>query len=227
MKLGVLLPTFSEGADDAFAFARQAALAGLDGVFAYDHLWPMGSPTRPSLAPFALLGAIARRHEGLVVAPLVARVGVVGTAHLVEQFLTLDALAPGRVIAAMGTGDRLSMEENVAYGVAVLSADERRVLLGEAVRALRGSMPVWIGGGADATNDLARELGAEINLWDASPARLTEVGRTGGVNWAGPVPDDLFATLDAVRDAGASWAVLSPQVVIAQLQEWRDAQATQ
>jgi alkanesulfonate monooxygenase SsuD/methylene tetrahydromethanopterin reductase-like flavin-dependent oxidoreductase (luciferase family) len=223
VKIGVLLPTFREGADDAFAFASDAELAGLDGVFAYDHLWPMGTPTRPALAPFALLGAIARRHENLVVGPLVARVGLVSTKHLVEQFQTLLTLAPGRVIAALGTGDKLSMAENIAYDVPALSAERRRELLGEAGEALSTALPVWFGGGADATNELARSLGVAINLWDASPTLVAEVGESGPVTWAGPVPDDLTATLNAVRDAGASWAVLGPQIDIARLKEWRDA----
>jgi alkanesulfonate monooxygenase SsuD/methylene tetrahydromethanopterin reductase-like flavin-dependent oxidoreductase (luciferase family) len=205
------------------AFAKAAADAGLDGVFAYDHLWPMGAPTRPSLAPFAVLAAVAHRHENLSVAPLVARVGIVGTSHLVEQFRTLEALAPGRVIAALGTGDRLSMEENVAYGIAVRSADERRQLLKETAEALKDSMPVWFGGGAEATNRLARDLGVELNLWDSSPEHVKEMSADGPTNWAGPVPEELAMTLDALRDAGATWAVLSPQVEIAQLKDWRSA----
>jgi alkanesulfonate monooxygenase SsuD/methylene tetrahydromethanopterin reductase-like flavin-dependent oxidoreductase (luciferase family) len=223
VKLGVLLPTFRRGAEDAFAFARDAEDAGLDGVFAYDHLWPMGSPERPSLAPFALLGAVARRHQNLVVAPLVARVGLVGTAHLVEQFATLERLAPGRVICALGTGDKLSAAENEAYGIAVQSPAERRALLADTAEQLIEVMPVWIGAGGEATNSLARELGAAINLWDASPEHLREIAASGPTNWAGPVPEDLAATLDALDEAGATWAVLSPQIDIRQLREWRHA----
>lgn len=221
MKIGVLLPTFREGADDALAFAREAADAGVDGVFAYDHLWPMGSPTRPSLAPFAVLAAVARRHERLTVGPLVARIGVVGNEHLVEQFRTLEALAPGRVIAALGTGDKLSMEENLAYGVPVRDAAQRRAMMGEVALVLKSAMTVWIGGGGDATNQLAREVGAEINLWDAEPDRVAELAKTGPVNWAGPAPDDVAATLDGLAGAGATWAVFSPQISIGRLQEWR------
>lgn len=223
MKLGVLLPTFRRGGDDALAFAREAAEAGLDGVFAYDHLWPMGSPERPSLAPFPLLASVARRHEGLTVGPLVARVGLMSSDHLVEQFLTLASWAPGRVIAALGTGDRLSAQENIAYGLEFQSADERRALVGSAGEALREVMPVWIGAGVEATNALARTLGVEINLWNATPERVRELGASGPTNWAGPVPEDLFATLDALRDAGATWAVFSPQIEIARLKDWRDA----
>ena len=222
MKLGVLLPTFRRGPDDAFAFAREAAEKGLDGVFAYDHLWPMGSPERPSLAPFPLLASVARRHEGLSVGPLVARVGLVSSEHLIEEFLTLASWAPGRVIAALGTGDRLSADENIAYGLEFQSSDERRSLVRRAGSALCEVMPVWIGAGAEATNTLARTLGVEINLWNATPARVREMSALGPVNWAGPVPDDLFTTLDELRDAGATWAVFSPQIEITRLKEWRD-----
>jgi alkanesulfonate monooxygenase SsuD/methylene tetrahydromethanopterin reductase-like flavin-dependent oxidoreductase (luciferase family) len=221
MKIGVLLPTFRYGANDALEFAERAARLGLDGLFAYDHLWPMGEPTRPSLAPFPLLALVARRHERVVVAPLVARVALVGTDHLVEEYRTLEAIAPGRVIATLGAGDKLSAAENEAYGLARQSADERRGLMAETATALRDTMPVWFGGGAAATNELARELGAVVNLWDGEASRVAELARTGEVSWAGPVPDDLFSTLDAVRDAGASWAVLSPQVDLDLLAGWR------
>ncbi|NNN01251.1 MAG: LLM class flavin-dependent oxidoreductase [Acidimicrobiaceae bacterium] len=224
MKIGVLLPTFRRGPADAFDFAARAAGAQLDGVFAYDHLWPMGSPERPALAPFAVLAAVARRHRGLVVGPLVARVGIVGTTHLVEQFTTLELLAPGRVIAALGTGDRLSAAENLAYGVDYGSTSQRRRLLEAAGASLIGRMPLWIGGGAHETNVLARSLGATINLWGAAPEIVGEAALTGPVNWAGPVPDDLPGLLDALRDARATWAVFTPDVDLTTLQQWRHSQ---
>ncbi len=221
MKLGVLLPTFRDGARDALARADEAAEAGIDGVFAYDHLWPMGSPQRPSLAPFGLLSVIARRHGDLVVGPLVARVSLVGTEHLVRQFETLHSLAPGRVIGALGTGDKLSAPENEAYGLPALSGDERRELLAAAATALSGTMPIWVGAGSEATNSLARELGATINLWDWSAPRVSSMSATGPVCWAGPAKGDLLTTLSALSDAGATWAVFAPDVSISQLHEWR------
>lgn len=221
MKLGVLLPTFRGGVDDAISFADEAARCGIDGVFAYDHLWPMGAPRRPSLAPFPLLALVARRHDRLIVGPLVARIGLVGTGHLVEEFLTLDALAPGRVIAALGTGDRLSEPENLAYGLTSLGADERRARLEATVRQLRAAMPVWIGAGAPATNRLAEELGVALNLWDASIERVVETAARGEVTYAGPVPEDLATRLDDLERAGATWAVFSPDVRIESLVAWR------
>jgi alkanesulfonate monooxygenase SsuD/methylene tetrahydromethanopterin reductase-like flavin-dependent oxidoreductase (luciferase family) len=221
VKLGALLPTFRNGAADALAFADRAVEAGIDGLFAYDHLWPMGSPTRPSLAPFSVLAAVARRHEGVIVGPLVARIGLVGTPHLVEQYRTLERVAPSRVICAIGSGDKLSAAENEAYDVPVRSGDERRALMAETARQLSDTMPIWFGAGNDETNRVAREVGATINFWDASPQRLRDMSIAGAVSWAGPVPADLASTLDAVRGAGATWAVLAPDVDVEALRQWR------
>ena len=221
MKLGVLLPTFRDNADDALAFAKRAADAGLDGVFAYDHLWPMGTPTRPSLAPFPVLTAVARANSTLIVGPLVARAGLVGTPHLIGQFTTLHALAPGRVIAALGSGDKLSTAENAAYDIPERNADERRTLMVETARALVDTMPVWFGAGNDTTNGVARDVGAVLNLWNATPERVVTLRAGGPVSWAGPVPNDLVTSLDALRDAGATWVVLTPDADIDALAAWR------
>jgi hypothetical protein len=220
MKLGVLLPTFRNGAEDALTFAATAVDAGVDGLFAYDHLWPMGSPTRPSLAPFPLLAAVAQRHD-VVVGPLVARVGLVGTSHLVDEFRTLELVAPSRVICALGAGDKLSAAENEAYDITRRGADERRALMAETARALRDSMPIWFGAGNDETNQAARDVGATINVWDATAQRVRDMTSTGEVSWAGPVPEDIAATLSALRDAGATWAVFAPDVDVEALRQWR------
>jgi alkanesulfonate monooxygenase SsuD/methylene tetrahydromethanopterin reductase-like flavin-dependent oxidoreductase (luciferase family) len=225
VKLGALLPTFRDGAADALDFADRAVDAGIDGLFAYDHLWPMGAPTRPSLAPFAVLAAVARRHDGVIVAPLVARVGLVGTRHLVEQYRTLERVAPSRVICALGSGDKLSAAENGAYDVPVRSADERRALMAETAHELSDTMPIWFGAGNDETNRVAREVGATINLWNASPERIRNMTAAGEVSWAGPAPKDVSATLAVVRDAGATWAVFAPDVDVGALRQWRDTNA--
>jgi alkanesulfonate monooxygenase SsuD/methylene tetrahydromethanopterin reductase-like flavin-dependent oxidoreductase (luciferase family) len=221
VKLGLLLPTFRDNADDALEVARQAEEAGLDGAFAYDHLWPMGSPERPSLAPFPVLASVGVACPRLSVGPLVARVGLVSTAVLVEQYTTLEELTPGRVIAALGTGDHLSSAENVAYGLTYQSPDERRVLLRDALEALLPIMETWCGGGADKTNDLARELGLAINLWDVSIKRVREVLKSGPVTWAGPLGEEPEERLDELEEAGVSWVVAGPPFDIVRLSGWR------
>lgn len=223
MRVGVLLPTFESSAEPARAGAQRAEDAGLDGVFAYDHLWPMGSPRRPALAPFPVLASIATRHQSLVVGPLVARVGLVGTDHLVAAFTTLAEVAPGRVVAALGTGDRLSTAENVAYGIPVLDAQSRRTLLGQTAKALTALMPVWFGAGASATNELARELGATVNMWNASADALRDEARRGPVSWAGPAParTETARLLDQLVDVGATWAVFGANLDLDAVREWR------
>ena len=225
MKVGVLLPTFEVGAKRAFAAAARASATGFDGVFAYDHLWPMGSPQRPALAPFPVLASVGARYPSLCLGPLVARVGLVSTDHLVTAFRTLEALAPHRVLAAIGTGDRLSAQENAAYGVPELDATARRQLLGETARALVPIMSVWIGAGAPATNALAREVGATVNLWNASAASVREAAQDGPVSWAGPAPASEVTSrlLDDLASAGATWAVFGDGVDADVVAGWRSA----
>lgn len=202
-----MLPTFSEDAHAALEAAAAADSAGLDGVFAFDHLWPIGEPTRPALAPFPVLAGVAARHPRLSVGPLVARVSLFGVDHLVEEFLTLESLAPGRVVAALGTGDRLSHAEEDAYGLARRGADERRVLLREAALALMNVMPVWVGAGQRETNALAHELGVTLNFWGVDASVVAEANELGPVTWAGPLGPDPASRLDALEAAGASWVV--------------------
>ena len=168
VRTGVILPTFAASADEALAVARRADELGIDGVFCYDHLWPMGQPDRPALAPFPVLGAVAATTARVAVGTLVARIGLVPEGVLESEFEALAAIAPGRVVAALGTGDRLSAEENRAYGIDFAPAGERRDALRRCARSLRArGVPVWVGGGAPATVALAEEEGVAVNLWDA------------------------------------------------------------
>jgi alkanesulfonate monooxygenase SsuD/methylene tetrahydromethanopterin reductase-like flavin-dependent oxidoreductase (luciferase family) len=221
MKVGVLLPTFRDSADDALAVAAEAADLSLDGVFAYDHLWPMGQPERPALAPFPILAAVATRFPHLYVGPLVARVGLVSTDDLVQQFRTLGDCAPGRVIAALGTGDRLSASENFAYGIAYPSASERQDLLAASVDRLRDEFEVWVGAGAPRTNEIARSAGVALNMWNTTAHEATLRADGATWNWAGAPHDELEVQLDDLARAGATWAVLTPSVSLARLGDWR------
>ena len=164
IRTGVVLPTFRETPDEAFDVAEQAAEAGVDGVFCYDHIWPLGQPDRPALAPFPILGALAARLKpredgrgGPFLGTLVARVGLVPNSVLEAQFAALQGLAPGRVIAGLGTGDHGSEGENRAYGIPFPPAAERRSALVELGRVLvdRGVV-VWAAGGKDARTEEAR-----------------------------------------------------------------------
>lgn len=231
MRTGVVLPTFRDTPDAAFDAAAKAVAAGVDGVFCYDHIWPLGQPERPALAPFPILGALATRlgpptaaGEGPFLGTLVARVGLVPNAVLAAQFVALHALAPGRVIAGLGTGDRLSEQENRAYGIPFAPAAERRTEMVELGRALaRAGLAVWVAGGTNGRVEEARAAGAALNVWDADPALVAE--RTAGpsgveVTWAGPASaasPTIAEWLGALHRAGASWAVFGWPVDVEEL----------
>lgn len=219
IRTGVVLPTFRDTPDDALEAAAQAFAAGVDGVFCYDHIWPMGQPERPALAPFPLLGALAATPApataggGPYYGTLVARVGLVPNDVLLSQFIALANVAPGRIIAALGTGDRLSEAENRAYGIPYPSAAERRMDMADLARTLRArGLTVWVAGGPAARVTEALEAGVALNLWDADPALVST--RAHGpdaveVTWAGPPPSDALMAdkVDDLARAGATWAI--------------------
>jgi hypothetical protein len=223
LRTGVILPTFQDTPAPAFEAARRATEAGVDGLFCYDHLWPMGQPERPALAPFPILGALAANlsgfgsAEGPFLGTLVSRAGLVPPAVQINQFLALAALAPGRVIAGLGTGDHLSQEENEAYGVPYPPAAERRATMVEVGLTLgQAGMTVWIAGGIGARLTEARAAGAALNVWDAAPQVVAQrhAGVEGEapieVTWAGPATkdaDELAQQVWELGEAGATWVV--------------------
>jgi alkanesulfonate monooxygenase SsuD/methylene tetrahydromethanopterin reductase-like flavin-dependent oxidoreductase (luciferase family) len=210
VRVGVTLPTFR---DDtlALAAARRAEELGLDGVFVFDHLWPMGAPLRPALSAFPVLGAIAASTERVSFGPLVARIGLVPDEILVAELLSLEAMAPARLIAGLGTGDSKSAAENRAFGIPFDPPDERRMALRRCARhVLDAGVPVWVGGGAPSTVELAVELGCAVNLWEGQPAAVAGLLPRCEVTWAGPVAGDvpeIAQWLQEVAGAGATWAV--------------------
>jgi alkanesulfonate monooxygenase SsuD/methylene tetrahydromethanopterin reductase-like flavin-dependent oxidoreductase (luciferase family) len=231
IRAGVVLPTFRDTPDDALAAADSAVAAGIDGLFCYDHLWPMGQPERPALAPFPLLGALTARFaprrdgSGPSFGTLVARIGVVPNAVLAAEFRALARLAPGRVIAGLGTGDRLSADENRAYGIPFAPAAERRTELVALARELSGEgIVVWVAGGPAGRVDEARAAGAALNVWNADPALVTERSTGAGaleVTWAGP-PESAPSMADTVAlmaEAGATWVVFGWPVDVDALAE--------
>jgi len=212
MKIGITLPQFRHEAGSAIEAARRAEDLGLDGVFCFDHLWPMGQPDRPALSMAPLLGALAASTSTISVGTLVARVGLVPDGVLVAALSSLATISSGRMIAGIGTGDRLSRQENEAFGIPFEPGAERRAQLTSVASALRKlGLPVWIGGGRPKTVAVARDLGVAVNLWDGEPFRVAELTAEGmEVTWAGPVGPSEAATvarLQEVAGAGATWAV--------------------
>jgi alkanesulfonate monooxygenase SsuD/methylene tetrahydromethanopterin reductase-like flavin-dependent oxidoreductase (luciferase family) len=229
-----MLPSFVEGPDASLEAARQAEAAGLHGVFAYNHLWPLGLPGRPAIWPFPLLAAIAVTTSRLLLGTLVARVGITPPRVLLGELISLDAISLGRFIAGIGTGDAKSRDEHLAYGLPYPDAATRRAQLGEVAAELSAAhVPVWVGGGGTATHELARRLGASVNLWSATPEQVADEAALGPVTWGGRWPREArgrppasggarpgraravggqtagVELITELRDAGAHWAVFT------------------
>ena len=175
MRIGTTLPQFRADAETAIAAARTAEDLGLDGVFVFDHMWPIGNRDGEVLQSFSLLAALAAETERVHLGTLVARVGLVPDAVLVNQFVSLKMIAGDRLIAGMGTGDDLSRAENEAYGVAYESAEERLDAVARNCAACGDvGIETWVGGRSPEVREVAGRHASALNVWQATPVAVAE-----------------------------------------------------
>jgi len=212
VRIGITLPTFSDDVGGVFEGARQAEAGGLHGVFVFDHLWPMGNPSRPAMSVQPTAAAVLARTEHIAVGTLVSRIGLLPDEVVVAGLLSLHNIGGNRFIAGIGTGDKASSDENNRLGLPYHGPAVRRDRLRRVAEQLRGAgVECWVGGGAPATNKLARDTGATLNLWGVTPESVqAEVGLGGQVSWAGALGKDrglAAETLRRIAGAGATWAV--------------------
>lgn len=217
MKVGLVAPVFSRDPSTALRVAREADESGIDGVFSYDHLFPINSPDRPALAALPMLAAMATQTESIHLGTLVSRVTMLPVPVLVAALATLDEIAGGRAIAGIGTGDRLTTPENDAYGLSFPALDERLRLLQEAARGLRArGVTTWIGGRSRQVVAIAAAEADAWNSWDGPLDELAAFEQANGdrchATWGGPPPadGDLETHLRRLADTGVAWAVYGP-----------------
>jgi alkanesulfonate monooxygenase SsuD/methylene tetrahydromethanopterin reductase-like flavin-dependent oxidoreductase (luciferase family) len=221
-KLALTLPQFRDDPDAAFAVARAADEAGVDGVFAFDHMFRVGPDgRRPALDGFTLLGAVGalttRAHLGL----LVARATLRPAATAVHAYTTLARVAPGRVVAGFGAGDHESRDENESFGLPFGTLDERVGALRDAVdAATQAGLPVWVGGRHERVRRLAAESADGWNAWGGPPepfarevAQLRQwaAGRPVVPSWGGLV---LLGRDDAEAERKAERMQVAPGTIV-------------
>ena len=211
MRVGLILPVFERFTDKALTVARHAEAEGIDGVFSYDHLFPINRPDRPALAAIQVLAAVACHTDHIRLGTLVSRVNLLPGPVLVAALTTLDRIAPGRVIAGIGVGDSLTKRENFTYGLPFPPVSSRLAAAREVARSLRNhGLCVWIGGRSSRVRDLAQREADGWNCWDCSPEQLA---------WGGapPAGDELSSHLRSLESAGVAWVVYGPPP----LTDWR------
>ena len=190
MRIGLTLPSFQSDPERVLAVARAAEDAGLDGVFAFDHLFRRRGDLetgerRPALELLTMTAAVAGATSRVAVGTLVARATLRPPAMLRAGFDTLERIAPGRVVAGVGAGDGDSLAEDSAFGV--LAGDPapagsggrpdedpgeyRLARLDATVAALAGRpYPVWVAGVSPAAVRLAAARAGGWNRWGGGPS---------------------------------------------------------
>ena len=221
--LGITLPQFSERAGPALEASRDARRLGFGGAFVFDHLWPLGAPTRPALECWTLLAAVAaeaHRDEagGFRVGTLVTRAGLRAPALVARMAATVGEVAGVPPVVGVGRGDLANRDENLAFGLPFPGAAERSRAVEDTVAALRGPLAgspapeVWVGGTGPSGRDLAGRLADAWNGWGLTPEEL-----------AAGLADVRRAATEAGRDPASVPGTWGGQVLVAP--ERQEAQA--
>jgi alkanesulfonate monooxygenase SsuD/methylene tetrahydromethanopterin reductase-like flavin-dependent oxidoreductase (luciferase family) len=148
MRFGLFLSAFTAEPRKPLDVARRAAAAGYETVFVYDHLFPPGSPDRPSVEPFTLLAAAAAANPGLGVGILVSRAGWRPLGMLAKETASLSLISGRDAILGLGLGDRFGAAEHAMAGLPYPPIDDRTVLLEETATSMRTLLggAAWPGG---------------------------------------------------------------------------------
>lgn len=241
-KVGLTLPSFRHDVATSLAVAQAAEASGLDGVFAYDHLFRRNAAgeRRPAIEMFALMGAVAGATKRIAVGSLVARATLRPPVVLANGFDTLARiLGPERLLVAIGAGDGQSREENESFGLDFGTVADRIAALRDAVDTTRDrGYPVWIGGSDPAVREVAAAHADGWNRWGNGVDRFREQAtnlsmaaarRPFTVTWGGLVvlaDDDDAAAAKAERlRVGDHVIVGGPDLVAGALRAYVDAGA--
>lgn len=187
VRIAVTLPTFGEEIEPLVDVARRAEAVGLDAVFTYDHLFGFrrtGS-MRPALSLEPVLGVLAVETRRMAFGSLVARATVRKSALLRTVFDTAARLAPGRLIAGVGSGDRESDPEQAMFGLVPEEVPVRLSALEHTLDTVSGrGYPVWVGGRSDRVIATAAAKADGWNAWGIGPDEFEHLVRTLGASMA-------------------------------------------
>jgi len=227
VKVGITLPSFRDDPEIPIAVAVAAEAAGVDGVFAYDHLFRVARDgrMRPALECTTLLGAVAAETSSVALGTLVARATLRPPATLAVALDTIQRVSGGRLLAAVGAGDAESRAENESYGLGFGTRAERVAALDATVTTLTGrGYPVWVGGSASIIGDVAarsdgwNRWGDDPSTFAAGAERVRGLAAGAGrdpdaltLSWGGLV---VLDTTDERADEKAARLGAGPQALV-------------
>ena len=140
-KLGVLLPTRGllmtgdrpKDASSIIALAERVEEAGLDSVWVGDSL-----TAKPRMEPITALAAVAARTQRVRLGTAVLLAALRHPVLLSHAVGTLDLIAGGRSVLAMGVGGAFNAEQQAEWAAAGVSTSGRARRLEELVRITKG-----------------------------------------------------------------------------------------
>jgi alkanesulfonate monooxygenase SsuD/methylene tetrahydromethanopterin reductase-like flavin-dependent oxidoreductase (luciferase family) len=211
-RVSITAPQFASGPGPLLEAAAFVESSGLDGLFLFDHLVPLGEPGRPVLELAAALGLVAAATSRATVGTLVLRVPMRGPGISTAIATTAHRVAGGRLVVGMGAGDSRSGEEAVRFGQTRPGLGERLEMVAAAVESTRAAgITTWVGGSHPRVVTLARRADG-WNGWGVDPDVFAAIGeplRREGVEltWGGAVlvgrdRSDLDAVLSVRGGSG-------------------------
>jgi alkanesulfonate monooxygenase SsuD/methylene tetrahydromethanopterin reductase-like flavin-dependent oxidoreductase (luciferase family) len=136
--VGVSLPQFTDDPAKLLDGVTRAEAAGFDSVWLFDHLWPLGGrKERPVLECWSTLAWLSVVTERVRIGTLVTRSSLRHPVVLAKMAATVAAIARGRLIVGIGSGDNASRGENEAFDIPYYEADERIDQLVSTVKVMR------------------------------------------------------------------------------------------
>jgi alkanesulfonate monooxygenase SsuD/methylene tetrahydromethanopterin reductase-like flavin-dependent oxidoreductase (luciferase family) len=177
MKFGISVPPFGDYGDARYLanIAREAAAAGWDGFFIWDHI--IFDPSfHPIADPWVALAAIAMHTQRIRIGTVVTPVARRRPWKLARETVSVDRLSNGRLILGVGLGDPVQWDygflgeaqdakvraKKLDEGLDILSglwSGERFSYTGEHYQLAEMTfrprptqtprIPVWVGGGWD------------------------------------------------------------------------------
>ena len=141
LKLGVLLPTRGllmtgdrpKDASSIIALAERVEEAGLDSVWVGDSL-----TAKPRMEPITALAAVAARTQRVRLGTAVLLAALRHPVLLSHAVGTLDLIAGGRTVLAIGVGGAFNAEQQAEWAAAGVGTAGRASRLEELVRITKG-----------------------------------------------------------------------------------------